>query len=573
MQIGQRARTGKGRRRLIGGDGGELRRRIGPAVPGGAKGRGVILEALAVRPVPARDRRGRPFRRLVGVAVVAGVGRAERRREVRARNAEAVVVPDVHHHVGARRHVAGNAGRRRIDAFVVAMGDGRVFLRRVALRADLCARRAKLCAVRLVAVAAGHAGREHAALLERAVIVDLVAHLTVGDIEPARQRRHHMGVGQRAPRHPVFGEFAAARMAAAAGLDLLARRRRREVARGIAGLRIDRPGDAAALVEPRQKPHTGIVALAERPPMIPRVGPIHVARTFAVARLAADGDLGEVRREAILRGVVVLAHAGRMTLGAHEIPVLIELRPMQDVVVLDVLFRVEVKPALAALRFRPCVPGERERLHAAVGKLDEVLLQGIEAEGVFHLEGGEVAVRPVGLDEKLAVLAEEPRVHAVIVEARIVEIAEHRGVGRVGHGVGVLRRVPERGLAAMASGAGLAADEGWRCRDVGAGCEGRVPQAVGREIERDAACDQQRDSDRGEDRHGASAWRPGLCGLRWWRRLALHRSECLARTSRSTFARRLAGFARQRYRLFGMPPGKHRRRTLRSVRDARPYQT
>ena len=369
-------------------------------------------------------------------------------------------MPDVDHHVGPRRHVAGDAGRRGIDAVVVAMGDGSVFFRRVALRADLRARRAQLRAVRLVAVAAGHAGCEHPALLERAVIVDLVAHLAVGGIEPARQRRHHVGVGQRPPRDPGFRDFATPRMAAAAGLDLLARRRRREVARGVAGLRVDRPGDAASLVEPREKPHAGIVGLGGRPPSPTRMRPVHVARALAVAGLAADADLGEVRREAVLRRVVVLAHAGRMALGAHEVPVLIELRPVQDVVVLDVLVGIEVEPALAALVLRPRVPGERERLHAAVGEFDEILLQRIEAEGVFHLEGRELAVRPVGLDEELAVLAEEARLHAVIVEARVGEVAEHRGVGRMSHGVAVLGRVPQRRLAAMAAGAGLAADEG-----------------------------------------------------------------------------------------------------------------
>ena len=178
---------------------------------------------------------------------------------------------------------------------------------------------------------------------------------------------------------------------------------------------------------------------------------------------------------------------------------------MQDVVVLDVLVRVEVKPALAALVLGPRIPGERERLHAAVGKFDEVLLQGIEAEGVFHLERGELAVRPVGLDEELAVLAKEARRHAVIVEARVVEVAEHGGVGRVRHGVAVLGRAPERRLAAMAAGAGLAADEGRRRRrDFGAGGE-KVAQAVGREIERDAARDQDDSDSRGDDRSSAAA--------------------------------------------------------------------
>ena len=82
------------------------------------------------------------------------------------------------------------------------------------------------------------------------------------------------------------------------------------------------------------------------------------------------------------------------------------------------LVRIEVEPALPAFVGRPAVPGDRQRLQAAVRKLDQVLLQRIEAEGVLHLEDGQLAVRAVGLDEKLSVLAKEARTHARMVEAR-----------------------------------------------------------------------------------------------------------------------------------------------------------
>src|SRR5688572_10110115 len=109
-----------------------------------------------------------------------------------------------------------------------------------------------------------------------------------------------------------------------------------------------------------------------------------MARALPMTGFAADADLGPARMEAVGFGVVVLAHAGRMALGAHEIPVLIELGPMQDVVRLDLLMGIEVKPALAALLLRARIPRQRQRLNAAVGKLDEILLQGIEAEDVLH---------------------------------------------------------------------------------------------------------------------------------------------------------------------------------------------
>ena len=77
---------------------------------------------------------------------------------------------------------------------------------RVALKADLAARRAQGCGMGLVAVAAGDAGREHLALFERAVIVCFlhVPHLSVGFVDPARERRDHVRVGERPARPPSF---------------------------------------------------------------------------------------------------------------------------------------------------------------------------------------------------------------------------------------------------------------------------------------------------------------------------------------------------------------------------------
>ena len=54
-------------------------------------------------------------------------------------------------------------------------------------------------------------------------------------------------------------------------------------------------------------------------------------------------------------------------------------------------------------------------------------------------------------------------VHAVVVERRIGEIAQHRFVGGVVHRVLVLRGLPQLGFGLMATGAGLAADIGCGC--------------------------------------------------------------------------------------------------------------
>src|SRR5215471_264527 len=90
-------------------------------------------------------------------------------------------------------------------------------------------------------VAAGDTGREHLALFERAVIVDLVKHLPVSMIEPAPERRDNVRVRQPLSGSPIFQEGAAAGMAKSAGLHLLAQGGRRRVAHCVSRARVDCP--------------------------------------------------------------------------------------------------------------------------------------------------------------------------------------------------------------------------------------------------------------------------------------------------------------------------------------------
>src|SRR5262249_12804643 len=189
---------------------------------------------------------------------------------------------------------------------------------------------------------------------------------------------------------------------------------RGEAALRLAAARVAMPRDIAALVETNREALGGVFLAAERPPARLRARPAEVVRALAVAGLASDADLRPGRGEAVVRRLVVLDDPGRVALGAHEVPVLIQSGPVQHVVVLDLLVPVGMEPALAALLFRARVPGDREHLQAAVGKFDEILLQRIDAEGVFDLERRELAVRPVGLDQELAVAAEKAGTHAVV---------------------------------------------------------------------------------------------------------------------------------------------------------------
>src|SRR6202007_1419977 len=125
---------------------------------------------------------------------------------------------------------------------------------------------------------------------------------------------------------------------------------------------------------------------------------------------------------------------------------------------------VKRKQALPPFFFLSCLPGDRQRLNPAIREFDEILLQRIDAEGVFHLEFDKSAVRPVGFDAKLPRLSKETRMHAVIVETRTVEVAEHRLVARVLHRGLVLRGAPQFCFRLVTPRARLAADEARRCR-------------------------------------------------------------------------------------------------------------
>ena len=116
-----------------------IRRRL--IAPGGTEGCRIGLKTLAARTMPLLNRRRRPLRRLIGMAIGAGIRRAKLDRNIRPRNPEAVVVPPVHHHVGARRHVARAAGHRRGHPLVAMMAGARIAAG-VALQTDAIHRRA-----------------------------------------------------------------------------------------------------------------------------------------------------------------------------------------------------------------------------------------------------------------------------------------------------------------------------------------------------------------------------------------------------------------------------------------------
>src|SRR5271169_1708873 len=169
----------------------------------------------------------------------------------------------------------------------------------------------------------------------------------------------------------------------------------------VAGRGVDGPRRLVMLLEGNNEPFIGIGVYV--------VGPGDMPGPGTVASLAGDVDVRPGGVVAIICCAVILVDIGRMAFGAAKIPVLLQPRPMQWVVVPDRFVGIEMKPALTALGLGPLIPGDRQRLQASAGKCDQVLLQWIDAESVFDLEVRHLAVVSVGVDQELPVMAEEAR--------------------------------------------------------------------------------------------------------------------------------------------------------------------
>src|SRR5262249_54935676 len=126
-----------------------------------------------------------------------------------------------------------------------------------------------------------------------------------------------------------------------------------------------------------------------------------------MASLARDAQFGPSGVKAIARRVVILMHIRGVAFRAHEVPILVETGPMQDIAVADRLIGIKMEPALTARVSRPRVPGDRQRLKPPVGKSDQILLEREHAEGVGDLEIAHAAVAPVRVDEKSSIPTKE----------------------------------------------------------------------------------------------------------------------------------------------------------------------
>jgi hypothetical protein len=131
---------------------------------------------------------------------------------------------------------------------------------------------------------------------------------------------------------------------------------------------------------------------------------------------------------------------------------------VQRVAGLELLVRVELEPALAALPFRTAVPGDADCLQPSARKRDQVLLQRIDPEGVADLILVERAVGALRTHQELGTGAREGGGNAEMFEPGVGKIAQHGFFCRLLHRQSVVRALPKLRLGRMASRTHLTAD-------------------------------------------------------------------------------------------------------------------
>ena len=167
-----------------------------------------------------------------------------------------------------------------------------------------------------------------------------------------------------------------------------------------------------------------------------------MSRTGSVAAFASHVDLEPGCVERVGIGAIVFVEVGRVTLRAHEIPVLLPARPVQRIGGVDFIVGVDMKPALPTLLDRTHIPGKWQRLDLAAGKLNHVLLQWLNAEGIGNGEFPEFTVRIIGLDKMLPVAHVKRTSPAEILEFDTRKVTEHRFNCRVLHRQCMVRTLP-----------------------------------------------------------------------------------------------------------------------------------
>lgn len=179
-----------------------------------------------------------------------------------------------------------------------------------------------------------------------------------------------------------------------------------------------------------------------------------------MAGFAGDIDLGISRGVCAFDQIIVLAHVGRVAVGTHEIPRLIDAGPEERIAIGEFPVRIQAEPVLACARARAAVPSYPEPLQASPGQFNEVLLKRRNSESKFYLVVVHRAVRSGGMHHETAAPAKEPGSHSVELERDAAEIAKNAAIARGLHRKLMMRSLPTVELAPMAPSAGSGTDKG-----------------------------------------------------------------------------------------------------------------
>jgi len=125
---------------------------------------------------------------------------------------------------------------------------------------------------------------------------------------------------------------------------------------------------------------------------------------------------------------------------------------------LDLLAGIKVEPALAALLFAARIPSYDKTLETAVGKWNQILLQGVDAEGIRKVEVLKLAVGAFGMNVKLGIFLIEGGSNSVLGKVSIAEVSQDSGVIRQLHSLSVMGTAPGFVLFGVALGTALLAD-------------------------------------------------------------------------------------------------------------------
>lgn len=167
-----------------------------------------------------------------------------------------------------------------------------------------------------------------------------------------------------------------------------------------------------------------------------------MSRSRPVARLATDIYLRILCGECPLDLVVVFPDVRGVTIGTHEVPVLIDSGPMKRIFAGYFLCWIEKKPTAATLIARTAIPRDAQSLELASWHLNQVLLERIDAKCEFDFVIMERTVGTICSYPEFRTLAVKRRSDTQISEAGLIEISQDRIGGCLAHRLLVVRSIP-----------------------------------------------------------------------------------------------------------------------------------